>query len=145
MRAAIALIALLVPASPAAAWEFSADPVCTLSQTTDTTDVAVTYDPRQPEPYAIAITRGEPWGAGAIFGILFDGARPLTITTNRHATSDGGTTLTVSDRGFANVLLGLEMGGVARAFLGDTEVSIPLAGAAPEVEKFRACTEGGLA
>jgi hypothetical protein len=45
----------------------------------------------------------------------------------------------VSDRGFGNVLDGLEFNQVALAATGDRVVSIDLDGAAPEVAAFRAC------
>ena len=47
-------------------------------------------------------------GGGPIFAIAFVGDSPFEITTNRHALSDDGQTLTVRDRGFGNVLNGME-------------------------------------
>jgi hypothetical protein len=61
------------------------------------------------------------------------------ITTDRHVLSDGGTSLTVTDRGFGNVLDGLQFNNVATALLGNTAVVIPLANAAEPVARFRAC------
>ena len=141
MRRVLALFCLL--ATPAGAWEFRVDPVCTLSHEMTAGSVTVTYDPRLPVPYAISVTRAEPWPEGAVFGIAFGGVRDLTISTTRHVRGDGGRTLTVTDRGFGNVLDGLEFSARAVAFVGDATLSVPLAGAAPEVAAFRACIVGG--
>jgi len=116
------VIALLL-ASPATAWEFRPVPICTLAQS-DEIDVKVTYDAVR-EEYAIALTR--------------NGPAPLTISTDRHQIN--GDTLIVTDRGFGNVLKGMEGNFVATAITGPLAVPITLAGAAPEVAKFRACTE----
>ena len=140
MRLALAILLL---ATPAAAWEFSPSPICTLSHDTGTADVRVTYDARIPE-YAIEITRRDaPWSPGPVFAIRFDGPRGLTISTDRHGLS--GQTLTVADSGFGNVLNGLEFNDSATALLADQSVTIPLTGAGPQVQKFRACTEAPLA
>ena len=140
------LIALLLLAAPATAWEFTPSPVCTLSHAEQSGAVTVTYDPTVAQPYSIAITRSEStWPAAPVFGIRFDGPRGLTISTDRHRLSDAQSTLTVSDRGFGNVLDGLEFNRTATALTGEAEVTFSLDGAAPEVQAFRACTEGGIA
>jgi len=144
MRCALTL-ALALAAAPAAAWEFTPVPVCTLSHETAEASVAVTYDPRRDQPYAIAITLDAPWPEGPLFGIRYDGGRAQTITTDRHVLSDGGRTLTVTDRGFGNVLDGLQFNSTATAVTGDRAVTLPLADAAPEVEAFRACAAAPLA
>jgi hypothetical protein len=137
-------LALILAASPAAAWEFTAVPVCTLTQDTGEAQVAVTYDPREAEPYAIAVTLGAgTWGDGPVFGIRFDGDRPLVITTDRHTVSGGGATLTVTDRGFGNVLDGIEFNAMATAASPTRAVAIPLDGAAEPMRAFRACVDGG--
>jgi hypothetical protein len=138
------LFALLV-ASPAQAWEFTPVPVCTLSHRTEDASVTVTFDPRQPEPYAIRVDRAAPWPEGPVFAIDYAGSRPLTISTSRHRLSDGGTAVTVSDEGFGNVLDGLEFNATATALLGDARVPFPLDGAAGPVRDFRACTVAPLA
>lgn len=138
------LLALLV-ASPAHAWEFRPDPVCTLSHATAEASVTVTWDPRQTEPYAIRIDLAEPWPGAPVFAIDYAGRRPLTISTSRHRLDDGGRSLTVTDRGFGNVLDGLEFNETATAILGDERVPFPLADAAEPVRAFRACTEAPLA
>lgn len=135
-----ALIALAT-ATPAFGWEFSPTPVCTLSDRTAEASISVTYDPRQSEPYAISVSRQMPWPDGAIFAFVFEGSRSLTITTNRHSLSENGRTLTVTDRGFGNVLDGLEFNRTATALLQDIAVAFPLDGAAPEVQAFRACAD----
>lgn len=131
---------LLVLASPAAAWEFSPSPVCTLSHRDDGLDVTLTYDPRRNDAYAIELTAPEPWPEADIFGLRFSGGRELTITTPRHQPSDGGRTLTVRDRGFGNVLNGLEFNAAATAFIGGAARQMSLSGAAEPVRAFRACT-----
>ncbi|MEX0956565.1 MAG: hypothetical protein WDZ83_15310 [Rhizobiaceae bacterium] len=137
MRFAAAFLSLL--ATPAAAWEFTPMPVCTLSNDTDTGRVVVTYDPRLTEPYEISVTGTAPWPDAPVFSMRFDGQRGLVISTNRHRLSDGGRTLSVTDSGFGNVLDGLEFNNAATALAGDIAVPFPLAGAAPEVRAFRAC------
>ena len=131
------LIALAVLATPATAWEFTASPVCTVTHETPDGDLTLTYDPRQPEPYAIAVTSAVPWPNAPVFGMRFDGPRALTITTDRQTLD--GQTLTVRDQGFGNVLNGLEFNETATALLGDTALSFPLDDAAPEIQRFRAC------
>ena len=133
------IICLCVSASPVWAWEFTPDPICTLSQVSGDESVVVTFDARVPE-YAIAIMRAEPWPKEPVFAIRFEGPRGLTISTSRHQLSRGGTVLTVTDRGFGNVLDGLQFNHTATALTGSAALSVPLEGAAPAVEQFRACT-----
>ena len=130
------LIILTLLASPASAWEFSSRPICTLTHETPEVAVKVTFDPRIGE-YAIALTRSAGWPAFPLFAMRFDGPRGLTISTSRHML-DGGT-LTVTDRGFGNVLNGLEFNETVLAMTGEDAVTIPLSGAAPAVREFRAC------
>jgi hypothetical protein len=132
-------------ASPAAAWEFTPVPVCTLSHETEDAGLTVTYDPRQPEPYAIRIARTAPWPDAPVFAIDYAGPRALAISTTRHRLSDGGATVTVTDEGFGNVLDGLEFNTTATALLGDVRVPFPLDGAAGPVRAFRACAEAAVA
>ena len=139
-----ALLLLLV-ASPAQAWEFTPVPVCTLSHATAEASMTVTWDPRQPEPYAIRIARAEPWPDDPVFSIDYAGPRPLSISTSRHRLSEGGTELTVTDRGFGNVLDGIEFNATATATVGGVTAPFPLDGAAEPVRAFRACTEAPLA
>jgi hypothetical protein len=144
MKAVVSLSVLLV-AAPAAAWDFVPSPVCTLSHATEEAEVTVTYDPRRTQAWTIAVTVAGSWPAAPTFGIAFDGPRALSIGTDRHVLGDGGRTLSVSDTGFGNVLDGLQFNATATAVSGDRSVILPLDGAAPEVEKLRACAEGGLA
>ena len=138
LTAFIALTAL-----PASAWEFEVRDVCLLTHRMDAADIEVSYDPSIPE-YAIRITRTPPWPGGPVFAIRFDGPRGLTISTDRHELSAGQATLTVTDKGFGNVLNGLQFNRTATAILGDEALSISLDGAAEPVEAFRACTEARL-
>lgn len=142
MRLALILTFL---ATPAAAWEFRPTPVCTLFHATPEASVAVTHDPRDPEPYAIVVTTPTAWPIAPIFSMRFDGPRGNTISTPRHRLSGDGRMLTVTDRGFGNVLDGLEFNDTATAIAGDTAVTLPLDGAAPAVRAFRACIAAPVA
>jgi hypothetical protein len=134
-----ALLALAILATPAQAWDFTPTPVCTILNDTPDLSIRVTYDPAQPEPYAITLTRPDPWPATDTFGLRFDGPVAMTIGTGRHQLSNGGRTLTVTDTGFGNVLDGLALNRIATALAGDIAVPVDLAGARPAVEAFRAC------
>lgn len=136
MRWALLLVMI---ASPASAWQAVLGPICTLTTQTDAARVELTYDPTGPL-YSITIENlGAPWAGSSTFAMRFDGARPNTIATNRHQLGQNGAALTVIDRGFGNVLDGLEFNDTATAFTETQSVAIPLAGAAPEVRKFRTC------
>lgn len=137
----IAALLLLLP-HPALAWDFAPTPICTLTHRTELAEVTVTFDPALPE-YAIRIELlSGTWPMAPEFAIAFSGgAMPLTIRTTRHMLSDGDRVLTVRDRGFGNVLDGLEFQSVARAISGARIVDVPLAGAAGPVRAFRACPE----
>lgn len=132
-------LALLLLASPAAAWDFTPVPVCTLSHEAPGLSVRVTFDPAQPQPYAIALTRTDGWPATPAFAIRFDGPAGMTITTDRHTLSPDGRTLTVSDTGFGNVLDGLEFNTSATATAGPAAAPLDLTAAAPAVRDFRSC------
>ena len=136
-----ALIFLLLTATPALAWEFTPGEVCELRHSETAAEVLITYDAAVPE-YAIAVTLNGAWAPGPVFAIRFDGPRGLTISTDRHVISDGGRTLTVTDRGFGNVLNGIEFNQTATALLGDQGVVVTLDGAGPAVRAFRACANG---
>ena len=141
MRTALALIFL---ASPAAAWEFSASPICTLTDTSEAGTMTVTYDPDITE-YTITVTLNDAWPTGSIFGMAFAPDRPINIQTDRFTLSDEGRSLTVKDRGFGNVLNGLEFNGRAYAILGDQSVGFSLEGIKPAIEAFRDCPAENLA
>lgn len=137
----IAVCFIVFGAAPALAWTFTPDPICTLSGGDDTR-ITVTYDPRA-RLYAIDITRPGGWAPAPVFALQFTGRVPLTITTDRHRID--GPRLRVTDRGFGNVLRGLENGGAAVAMLGDTRAAVALQGAAGPVQAFRACADPELA
>ncbi|SEW30427.1 hypothetical protein SAMN04488515_2155 [Cognatiyoonia koreensis] len=128
----------LLLASPATAWEFTPIPICTLSHDQPGVAVVVTFDPALPE-YAITITRDTAWPEGPIFQLGFEGPRPSVLSTDRHTLSADGTSLTVRDTGFGNVLDGLAANVRSRAVVGETAVTFDLADAAPAVAAFRAC------
>lgn len=136
-----ALAPFVIFATPAAAWEASIQgPVCVLSHDEESAQVVLTHDPSRALPYVIEVTRTETrWTPAEIFAIRFEGPGQLTISTNRHELTGNGTSLSVADTGFGNVLNGLEFNHFASAVLGDQVVIIPLAGAAPEVARFRDC------
>ena len=137
-----ALIALC--ASGAQAWEFSPDPICTLSHATDEVEVAVTFDPAT-GIYAIDLAlRDGVWPEAPVFGIAYAGGMPLTITTDRHVLSDEGRKLRVEDRGFGNVLNGIAFNASFTALAGDRAVSVPTQDAAEAVERFRDCPTTAL-
>lgn len=134
-------IALTVLSTPATAWEAGVDGVlCTLIHSEDGTDLRLTYDPSVPL-YAIAISGPAPWPISGQFSMQFDGAQPNTITTDRHVLSNDRSWLSVSDRGFSNVLDGLQYNDTATAISGDATVRMSLEGAADTVEAFRACRQ----
>jgi hypothetical protein len=135
------VIALFLFALPAQAWDFTPTPICTMAEDTPDLSIRVTYDPSQPQPYAISLTRPDPWPATETFGLSFNGPAAMTIGTGRHQLSADGRTLTVSDTGFGNVLDGLAFNGTATALAGATSVPFDLTGARPAVEAFRACGE----
>ena len=144
MRCLAAFLTALTAAFPAFAWDFSPVPVCTISQTADGMEVRVTHDPRQEQPYTIALT-GVPWPSGPVFAIQFGPpGGGLLITTDRHRQSADGTSLSVSDRGFGNVLDGLALNDTAYMAVGEVVRSVPLDGAASAVAAFRACIAAPL-
>ena len=134
-------LVLLLFATPAQAWDFTPTPICTILNDTPTLQVRVTYDPGQAQPYAITLTRPDPWPVTETFGLRFEGPMAMTIGTSRHQLSPDGRTVTVTDTGFANVLDGLALNGFAAALAGDLLVPFDLTGARPAVEAFRACGE----
>jgi hypothetical protein len=131
-------ILILITPLPAMAWQTGRmGTICTLSDTAG--DVVLTHDPSGPV-YTITVRRGDPWPAAAIFGITFLGQAGLTITTDRHALSDDGRAITVTDRGFGNLLAGMAGNDTATIFAGPVSKTVSLAGAAPAVAEFEACT-----
>jgi len=139
------LLALLILASPATAWDFTPAPICTLSETSDSGDVTVTYDPAITE-YTITLTLADgTWPDAPVFGMAFVAERPINIQTDRFTITNEGRSLTVTDRGFGNVLNGLEFNSRAYAVLGDLTVPVPLAQIAPAIEAFRNCPAVNLA
>lgn len=139
------VLAFLLLASPAAAWEFSASPICTLTNTTAEGGITVTYDASLPE-YTITVTLPQGrWPADPVFGMAFADARPISIQTDRHSISPDGRSVTVKDRGFGNVLNGLEFNTRAYAIMGDTTVGFGLDGIGPAISAFRDCPAANLA
>lgn len=131
-------ILLLLSTSPALAWEARSGIICELAYEGEQGSISVTYDPAIQE-YSIAIAPEQPWSPGSVFVMRFEGAQADTITTDRHELSADGSTLTVTDRGFGNVLNGLEFNTTATVLLAYRAISVPLAGAGPAVRDFRTC------
>lgn len=131
-------LALTLLPFPAAAWEFSATPICTLTHRDAGADVTVTYDASLPE-YTLTVTHADTWPNDTIFVLGFEGNRPSRLTTDRHTLSDDGRSLTVKDRGFGNVLDGIEFNATGIAIVGETSVQFDLNDAAPAVQSFRNC------
>ena len=131
--------ALLLSASPVGAWEFTPGLPCLLTHAQPDIAVELTHDPTQPL-FSITLTRNEPWPTADVFSLRFEGSAGLTISTNRHQLGNGGRSLTVTDRGFGNVLAGLSLNQTAIALIGDQAVAFSLQGAAPPTEAFRACS-----
>ena len=135
-----ALILALLPV-PAAGWEFSATPICTLSHDAADSAVAVTYDHGTGlYEIGISLTSGT-WVRSATFGMQFANELPLTIGTDRHRLSQGNARLSVSDSGFGNVLNGLEGNSAALAFTPLQQVAIDTDGIQEPMQAFRACTQ----
>ncbi|MEY1554257.1 excinuclease ABC subunit B [Yoonia sp. R2331] len=131
------LIPLLLFASPAAAWEFSPIPICTLTHTTDAAEFTITYDASLPE-YALTLTLlQDTWPDSPTFGMQFAGPNPIAIGTDRHVTD--GARLTVKDSGFGNVLNGLQFNDRATATAGPLTITADLADAGAAVAAFRRC------
>jgi hypothetical protein len=137
LRPPLALILALL-ATPALAWEVSTDgPVCVVTHAEADIAIRLTYDPGPPL-YTITLTRAEnDWPDAPVFALQFAGPQPNLISTDRHVTE--GRALSVTDRGFGNVLDGLQFNDTATALIGDTEISIPLENAAAAIATFRAC------
>lgn len=99
----------------------------------------ITYDPGA-TLYALRIThQSEDWAASTSFGMRFSGGVPITIGTSQHLID--GPRLTVSDRGFGNVLNGLEFNTTATAFTDTQSVDLSLKNVADPLQAFRACSK----
>jgi hypothetical protein len=138
MRLSLAL-SLGLLAAPVSAWEFTPVPVCTLSHAEAGATLRITHDPRQDLPYALALSGPAPWPDAPSFAIRFEGGMALTIVTREHRLSEDRSVLSVADRGFGNVLNGLEFNATATALLGEVAVPFGLEGAPGPVRDFRAC------
>jgi len=132
------LLAVLLFATPTHAWEFSPGAPCLLTHAGAEARVTLTYDPTEPL-YSITITRPVPWPEAPAFHMRFDGPQGRMIGTDLHSLSPDGHSLTVTDRGFGNVLDGLQYNHRAYAQTGDVVVSLSLEGASVPVAAFRAC------
>lgn len=137
----IALIFAMMPL-PSLAWEFSPDPICTLTHSAPDADIVITYNVDLPEYTLHIILRGGVWADTDTFQLIFGGGRGGAIGTTQQAISGDGTTLTVRDSGFGNVLDGLEfnrrMGVVTDAQM---MFDVALDDAVPAVRAFRACPD----
>ena len=140
-----ALIFLVMSSVPAQAWDaWVEDGLCVLEHEAPDVHLRLTYDPSLPL-YTIALKKPLPWPEAPIFSIRFEGARGLTISTQRHQLAEDGRRLSVSDTGFGNVLDGLAQNESAVAIAGSDQISVDLDGALPAVAAFRSCTTAPLA
>jgi hypothetical protein len=136
MRALVALAFVTAgfgPTTDAHAWEFSTEPICTVTDAGSQTALKLTYDGTI---YTLHLTHSDGWASADIFAIRFAPNGPF-IQTTRHQIN--GTTLSVADTGFGNVLTGLQINQTAQAMLGETIRDITLEGAFKPVEKFKSC------
>jgi len=134
----ILVFTLLLP-SHALAWGFSPDPICTLTHQADAAEIAITYDASLPE-YALFITLREgTWPDHPTFEMTFSDGQDLSIGTTRHSLSADGATLTVRDRGFGNVLDGIEFNQSLSASSGQMAINASTDTAKAAVQAFRAC------
>lgn len=124
--------------TPAFAWEFTSGLPCVLTHETEQAQIELTYDPIAPL-YTVTVTLSEPWPEARLFEMRFDGPQGRRIGTDRHRLSNNGRSLTVEDRGFGNVLDGLQFNFTATAIAGDSNVSFSLENAAKAVAEFRNC------
>jgi len=122
---------------PAFAWDFSPDPVCTLSHVGEDVDLMLTYAPEIPLYTLTLRLKSGAWDTSDTFGMAFRGQRPIDIGTQRQNIT--GDTLSVADSGFGNVLDGLQFNDTAFAFTEGQQTRIDLADAAPAVKAFRQC------
>ena len=132
------LITLALLATPSAAWEYTPGLPCLLNHEESGVAFELTYDPTQPL-YSITITRANPWPPAQVFSMRFSGQNTIAISTDRHTLSNDGRSLTVIDRGFGNVLNGLQFNDTVEALLGEAYVAASLSGAEEPVAAFRLC------
>lgn len=137
MRYAIFMF-LCLTAGPAAAWQFTPGLPCKLTHETAEVFVEVTFDPRGPL-YTISLTKLDPWPDAPVFTMRYNGPFGVTISTDQHQLSQEGRTLSVSDRGFGNLLTGFMQDNAFTARAGDAVVTVPLDGAAGPTSAFAAC------
>ncbi|WP_179379681.1 excinuclease ABC subunit B [Jannaschia marina] len=120
-----------------AAWTFAPEPICTVADTQDAVTIEVTFDPAT-ALYAIAFTRAAGWPDTTTLALHFDrGMGDLTITTDRHVVE--GPRLSVTDRGFGNVLRGLEFFGRATLLMDGLTLGFDTTQAGEPVRAFRDC------
>lgn len=132
------MVLCLVIATPAAGWEFTPGLPCLLTHEAEGVQVQLTHDPTGPL-YSITIRRDSPWPAGDVFSMRFEGTGGLSISTDRHMLGTDRRAVTVTDRGFGNVLNGLQFNDSATAMLGGASVTVSLRDAAGPVADFRLC------
>ena len=130
---------VLAPSLASASWRFDETTACVITGETPETVVVVIHD-YQAGRYTIAVSQtGRTWVPGPDLSIAFQGGRELVIGTDQHFLSDEGDVLMVSDRGFGNVLDGMQFNQRMTIKTGDHSVEVNLNGAAPAVAEFRDC------
>jgi len=133
----ITLLLALLPAQ-AHAWTFTPGLICRLTHETQDATIELTYDPSGPL-YSLTVSRAEPLPNVEPFIMRFNGPAGRVISTNSHSFNEDQTAVTAQDRGFGNVLDGLQFNDTAEAVLGSTTLTFPLQGAAEPVAAFRIC------
>ena len=136
----ILLLALLpiCHTGQANAWTFTPGLICRLTHETQTATIELTYDPSGPL-YSLTVSRTDPLPNVEPFIMRFNGPAGRVISTNNHSFNADQTAVTAQDKGFGNVLDGLQFNDTAEAILGTTTLTFPLQGAAEPVAAFRAC------
>ena len=135
----LSLFALGLAPLPVIAWDFTSNPICSVTHQDETIRVDLTYN-HATEIYAISLTKPDaPWAKSDEFSMRFEGHRPKFISTNRHEFSADGRTITAADTGFGNVLDGLQYNTLAAAIAENERIFVSLIGAYPHVEAFRKC------
>lgn len=130
---------LLIPSLVSASWRFDETTACVITGETPETVVVVIHD-YQAGRYTIAVSQtGQTWTPGPDLSIAFQGGRELVIGTDQHFLSDEGDVLMVTDRGFGNVLDGMQFNQRMTINTGEHIVKIDLNGAAAAVAEFRDC------
>ncbi|MBL4628189.1 MAG: hypothetical protein JKY00_09155 [Roseicyclus sp.] len=109
-----------------------------MPQAEDGADIRLTFDPSLPL-HTITLAGPAPWPAPPTFEIWFEGVQSNFTHPNRHVVSPDRRRLNVSDRGFGNLLDGLQFNHTTTAISAEITLMVSLGRAASAVAAFRAC------